>query len=83
MFQKCLDLLIIDQDKKQISHTKFWSNVGYLIMCVAFLHQVWDSTASTELYLVFGGIVVGNRTLNKFISKGTQNVSRSNPEENQ
>lgn len=73
-------LFIVDQDKKQISHTKLWSNVGYLLVCVAFVHQIWDSTASTELYLVFGGLVLGNRTLNKFISRN-KDERKGNTEE--
>lgn len=86
MIKICLrflgNLFVIDQNTKQVSHTKLWSNVGYLIMCIAFLHQVWDSSVTTELYLVFGALVIGNRTLNKYISKGTKNVSEEPPKEN-
>ena len=80
MFKKAPDLFVIDQDKHQVSHTKFWANVGYLLMCVAFMHQVWMSTSTTELYLVFGGIVIGNRTLTKFITR-TPNERKGNTEE--
>jgi len=80
MFRTRRNLLLIDQDKNQISHTKFWANVGYLLMCIAFIHQVWVGTATTELYLVFGGIVIGNRTLTKFITR-TPNERKGNTEE--
>ena len=56
--------LFIDQIGGYLSHTKFWSNVGYLIWTGLFPYAVMvGSKASYDLWLVFGVVVIGNRTL--------------------
>lgn len=55
----------IDQATGQQSNTKFFANVGYIIWCGLFPYAViHGSQASFDLWLVFGAVVIGNRTLN-------------------
>ena len=55
----------IDQATGHQSNTKFFANVGYIIWCVLFPHAViYGSKATFDLWLVFGAVVIGNRTLN-------------------
>lgn len=55
----------IDQATGQQSNTKFFANVGYIIWCYLFPHAViLGSKAQFDLWLVFGAVVIGNRTLN-------------------
>lgn len=56
--------LFIDQKGNYLSHTKFWSNIGYAIWTALFPYAVLvGSKASYDLWLVFGAVVIGNRTL--------------------
>lgn len=55
----------IDQNTGSQSNTKFFANVGYIIWCILFPYAVIrGSHAPFDLWLVFGGVVIGNRTLN-------------------
>lgn len=57
--------LFIDQLTGQVSNTKFFANIGYIIWCALFPYAViHGSQASFDLWLVFGAVVIGNRTLN-------------------
>ena len=63
--------LLIDRKTGDISHTKFWSNVGYAAMIYTFVYAVmYGSTVSETIWMLFGAIVIGNRTLLKLIYKG-------------
>ena len=84
VLHKLAALLLIDQDKNRLSHTKLWSNIGYAIMCYTFVYAVmFGSQASAELWLIFGGLVIGNRSLNKWMARGQSNERTKYPEENQ
>ena len=65
MFKFIYNFLFMDDGK--ISHTKFWSNLGYGIMCWSFVHVVLEGSTAInyELWLLFGVVVIGNRTLKK------------------
>jgi hypothetical protein len=69
MFRFLKNLLFVDQKTKLISHTKWWSNVGYTILCT---HFIWVTYASIEvditLWVLFATVVVGNRTVMKMFS---------------
>lgn len=52
----------------KLSHTKFWSNIGHLVMTIAFIYEVTQGRASTDLWLVYGALVMGNATANKIIN---------------
>ena len=55
----------IDQATGAQSNTKFFANVGYIIWCALFPYAViYGSKAGMDLWLVFGAVVIGNRTLN-------------------
>lgn len=59
-----------------ISHTKFWSNIGYLLMCLAFigitvkmsLMQSFPTGEWIEIFMVFGAFVAIPRGFSKWIS---------------
>lgn len=57
------------EDKKgQISTTKFWANIGYASLIGTFIYSVVASVPiDPTLMLIFGTIVVGNRTAAKMI----------------
>lgn len=55
----------IDQATGHQSNTKFFANAGYVIWCWLFPYAVMHgSSAPMELWLVFGAVVIGNRSLN-------------------
>ncbi len=57
--------MFIDQATGSMSNTKFFANVGYAIWCYLFPYIVMHgSQAPMDLWLVFGAVVIGNRTLN-------------------
>jgi hypothetical protein len=66
--------LFIDQKTSELSHTKFWSNIGYGIMCWSFVYVVWvgKTEINYELWLLFGVVVIGNRTLKTVLLKGKE-----------
>lgn len=78
LFHFIKQFLFFDQKSGLISHTKFWSQVGYLIMCWAFVYIIitGETKIGYELWLIFGSVVVGNRTvakaLNTFTNKKDQ-----------
>jgi hypothetical protein len=50
------------------SNTRFFANVGYGIWCVLFPYCVLKGIhTSIELWLIFGSVVIGNHTLNRWI----------------
>lgn len=63
-FRFLYHFFFIDQKDGRLSHTKFFSTVGYGIWCWAFPYAViHGSQASFELWMVFGAVVIGNHTL--------------------
>jgi|SRR5271157_507818 len=55
----------IDQATGHQSNTKFFANAGYICWLWLFPWVViHGSTAPMELWLVFGAVVIGNRSLN-------------------
>lgn len=65
VFHFLYHFMFIDQATGQLSNTKFFANVGYMIWCYIFPWVVQHgSQAPMELWLVFGAVVIGNRTLN-------------------
>ena len=64
------NFLFIDQNTKQISHTKFWSNIGYGVMCYTFTYAVlYGTTINETLWILFGIVVIGNRSLIKLVTR--------------
>ena len=62
------EFLFIDAFTGQVSHTKFWSNVGHALACGLFAFSVITGDASTELWFIFGTLVMGNATANKLLN---------------
>lgn len=75
-FRFLYHFFFIDQRDGRLSHTKFFSTIGYGIWCWAFPYAViHGSQASFELWMVFGAVVIGNHTLQTIMinkSGGTQ-----------
>lgn len=64
--------IFVDQAKGHISHTKTFSVFGYALMCWGFFFSVLENQpADFNLWIVFGAVVVGNRSLNNYLSKKT------------
>ena len=62
--------LFVDHDKQQLSHTKFWSNVGYGALTYTFVYAVHNgSKVDIMIWALFGVIVVGNRTVLKLLGR--------------
>lgn len=65
------NFFFIDQKEGHMSHTKFFSVCGYIIMCWAFVHTTLQGQTDVDymFWLIFGSIVIGNRSLNNFIKQ--------------
>ena len=60
--------LIVNQETKKISHTKFWSNIGYGTLVGSFIWAVLkNATIDPLLWVLFGSVVVGNHTMDKIL----------------
>ena len=72
MLKFLYNFLFVDQSVGRLSHTKFWSNLGYGTMIGTFIYAViYGSGADYMLWLIFGAVVVGNRTLKKAIENSS------------
>ncbi len=64
LFRFLYHFFFVNQTSGELSHTKFFSVIGYIIWCWAFPYTViHGSQASFELWMVFGAVVIGNHTL--------------------
>ncbi len=64
MWKSLKTLLFIDQERNQLSHTKFWSNIGYGAMTYTFVYAVmFGTTTDVMIWALFGLVVIGNRTI--------------------
>jgi len=63
--------LFIEQSTGNVSHTKFFSIVGYTIMCWSFTWVVYVGKTEIDymLWLLFGVVVIGNRTVKTLVDK--------------
>ena len=52
-----------------ISHTKFWSNIGYAVMTWAVITKVINSTASDDLLLIYISVTALHTTASNLLSK--------------
>lgn len=78
-FQFLYHFMFIDQSSGMVSQTKFFSIIGYALWCWLFPYAVINgSGASMDLWLVFGIVVIGNRTLNVWMQ--TRAGQPSDPE---
>jgi len=71
MFKWLYNFLFIDQKTQTLSHTKFWSQTGYAIMCWSFVWVIYQGKTEVDymLWALFGAVVIGNRTLKKVLVK--------------
>lgn len=78
--------LFIDERSGKFSHTKYWSNVAYLVATVVFLymHMFMLDKITNQLeilWLIYLGVVAGNASMNKLISYkyGAMSKNQNNP----
>lgn len=66
--------LFIDISTDKLSHTKFWSQIGYGIMCWSFVYVILQGKTEIDymLWMLFGVVVIGNRTLKRALLKDKQ-----------
>lgn len=71
LFKFLFQFIFVDQKTKELSHTKFWSHVGYSLLAWGFYTVIIAgvSEVDTTIWLVVGTILVGNRTLKHFVQK--------------
>ncbi len=63
MKQLIFNLLFINSKTGKISHSKFWSNVCYVVLIWAFIHSImYGQLAGEIIWLVFCAAGVGNYT---------------------
>lgn len=70
MFRFLYQFLFVDQKGGTLSHTKFWSQIGYVIMCWAFVVVILEDKTHIDptIWLIFGSVVIGNRTATKALN---------------
>lgn len=75
MLKFLFNFFFIDQRNGHMSHTKFWSNIGYIILCWAFVWAVYQGKTDVDymIWLFFGAVVIGNRTAKKVFMKDKVN----------
>lgn len=65
--------LFFDEKENKFSHTKFWSNVAYLVSTVAFLYiNIFRLDVSNNfidmIWIIYLGVVAGNASVSKWIA---------------
>jgi hypothetical protein len=75
---------LVFYDHGQVSHTKFWSNIGYLLMCSAFVtitlvmlfsYTVFPTGDWVEIFAAFGAIVAIPRGFSKWVAYKTKSIA--------
>lgn len=69
--QKIKDLVfgMFSRDGKKISHTLFWSNVGYAVFTWAIITKVINNTVSDDLFLIYISVTALHTTASNLLSK--------------
>ncbi len=69
----------------EVSHTKLWTNIAYLVATIAFIKFNFTENPKDllDMWLVYLTIIAGNGTLSKFISMkyGERQVNDSPPQD--
>jgi uncharacterized membrane protein YjjP (DUF1212 family) len=64
IFNFIYQFLFVDQKQGHVSHTKFWSQVGYAVLCWAFCYTIIKGNKlDSDIWLFFGSVILGNRTI--------------------
>ena len=59
---------LIKDGNGNLSHTKIWSNVGYLTLFAAFIyHTITNAPIDLNLWTIFSATFIVNRSINKHI----------------
>lgn len=66
---KCSSL-ITDAGTGQLSHTKIWANIAYIVATVAFLRQVFFAPVppDADIWLIYLGVIGSHCAVSKLIS---------------
>lgn len=63
-FKFLFQFIFVDQKDPHVSHTKFWSQVGYATLVYTFIYAVrYGTTVDVMIWALFGVVVIGNRTV--------------------
>ena len=52
-----------------LSHTKFWSNIGYAVFTWAIITKVINNTVSDDLFLIYISVTALHTTASNLLSK--------------
>lgn len=52
----------------ELSHTKVWSHVGYLVGTLAFVHDAWGGGMTDMKLLVYMGAMTAPQAFSKLVS---------------
>jgi len=64
-----LSNLICSSGTGEISHTKLWTNIAYLVATIAFVRVNWGPTpASPEIWGIHLGVLAGHGAASKLIA---------------
>ena len=74
--------LFRDAGTGQLSHTKLWANIAYIVATAAFLNLTFDSTTppDADIWLIYLGVIGGHCAVSKLVSmryRAGQNETRS------
>ncbi|MEK7787781.1 MAG: hypothetical protein AAB658_20440 [Chloroflexota bacterium] len=74
--------LFKDAGTGQLSHTKLWANVAYIVATAAFLQLAFacDKTPDADIWLIYLGVIGSHCAVSKLVSmryRGGQNEMRS------
>ena len=68
MFKFLYNFLFIESATGKVSHSKFFSVVGYVVLIWAFIYALmYGSLISYEFWTLFAVVVIGNKTLKKHL----------------
>ena len=59
--------LFKDDGTGRLSHTKLWANVAYLSASIAFCWMSYKGTATSEIWLIYLGVLGINSAASKLI----------------
>ena len=64
------NFLFVDQTTGNVSTSKFWMNIGSLILCIGVLVNFFTPLVlDANLILTFAGTVLGARSFEKYLMK--------------
>ena len=74
MFNQLKQILVqmVSTPSGKVSHSKVWSNIGFLVSTFVVVWQTVHATLTVEMMLVYIGAVVTNTNASKLLSNKQQ-----------